>query len=296
MRMRIGLLALGLVAASCSGGTAERTPESSVASTAAQAVPSSTMSTVPADRSDVSVSTAVTPTTTSPAAPPTSTTDGSGVPLSVALEEFIAAAEELDARIRAASDLFNETVVVDPPGCAALDPFPDDCIVLVPPSTVKVIEDLSRDDPIQGIRLPADLDGDLLADLIPAGLDADVQAAVLAVYADLDSRIAALTAMNWDCFERGARSARRFPADFEALRGVVPAVTGFSAPRSSTAGYHLAVEVYLVQLFNHGCNDDVCGGYVYEGRVASAGGVPRAAFDIEVTWVDNRWDVSSVFC
>lgn len=170
------------------------------------------------------------------------------------LAPLFAAAQELDAEISAAAQVYNRGFNREAGTVSA--------------ASVEAIQAL---------------DTTLVRALIPAGMEADLEAAVLAVYADLDSRIAALDggiryldpvegrpgavgdAMG--CLGIGSSSNARFDGDVAAAQAIAatyPPVVPAS-PESEVAGM-LQARLAVVDLSNWGC--DSCGGAVYDAPIA----------------------------
>lgn len=239
---------------------------------------------------DVTTSTQVSPTTGAPtttAAPttteaptttatPTTTVPVPGPTAADSLAGFFAAAEALDADIRAAAVLFNAGFDAD---AGTLDP-----------GVAPVVEAL---------------DAVPLGVLIPGGLSLDLESAVLRVFADLDGRISALYGgvhfLDWDpeaaidCLTGAGPAATRFPddlADARALAGLEPPPT--AAPDSSEAGI-LAVRLTAVHSMNWGCES--CGVLDYdaplpvdwEGRTVSG-------VEFEAAFEDGAWEILIYAC
>ena len=217
-------------------------------------------------------------TTTTPAMPATTTTvTTTAVPTTAAivpvaaserLEGFFTAAEDLDLRIKAGAELFNDT----------LDPNTG----IVESETVKVIYILNAD---------------FLVQMIPGGMTEDLEVAVLAVFADLDSRIASLLGGVEDlsCLAAGGESARRFPDDLAAARNLAATSLAIATTPDSPESGMVAARLVYIQGSNWCCGS--CGGYAYEeqievdweGRVFGPGWIDApfvATFDGEIWQVE----------
>jgi hypothetical protein len=264
-RTVLTLVAVVLAAAGCGGeaGTFGTTPPETTASTGGATTTVASTTTSSPTTSAVATTTSAVVTTTSPAPVPTAAD---------ALAAFFAAAEELDADIRAAAVLFNAGFDAD---AGTLDP-----------GVAPVVEAL---------------DAVPLAALIPGGLSAEVEAAVLRVFADLDGRVSALAGgvrilgypdVEWavDCLTGAGPAATRFPDDLAVARARAaqePAPT--ASPDSPEAGI-LAVRLAAIHSMNWGCES--CGVVDYdaplpvdwEGRTVSG-------VQFEATFEDGAWDI-----
>ena len=162
------------------------------------------------------------------------------VPISASesLAGFFLAAEDLDARIRAAAVQFNET----------LDPDT---------GTVSA----------EAANVIYALDAGPLARLVPGGMTEDLEVAVLAVFADLDSRVAALTGgiQDLDCLPAGGESARRFPDDLATARSLAAAAPAMTAAPDSPESGMVAARLVYIQGSNWCCGS--CGGATYDEQV-----------------------------
>lgn len=210
---------------------------------------------------------AITTTTTAP--PPSAADD---------LALFFAAAEALDADIKAAAAAFN----------AGFD------------------ADAGTIDPSVGPIVDA-LDAVPLGGLIPAGLSEGLETAVLAVFTDLDSRISALQGgvryLGYPdepgalgCLEGGGRSAARFGTDLAAARSLADAeAPPTAAPDSVEAGI-LAVRLTAIHSMNFGC--DSCGGLEYDGpiEVDWPGRTVAGGVEFEAEFTGGAWDILIYAC
>lgn len=241
--------------------------------------------TQPEATTSTEVSTTAAPTTSAPttteettttAAAPT-TTGAPGPSAADTLAGFFAAAEALDADIRAAADVFN----------AGFDPAAG----TLAPGVAPVVEALDA--------VPLGL-------LIPAGLSADLETAVLAVFTDLDGRISALAGgvrgvdypdleFVMNCLTGGGPAATRFPDDLARARemaGLEPPPT--AAPDSPEGGI-LAVRLAAIHSMNWGC--DSCGGLAYDAPIAvDWEGRTVAGVEFEAAYEEGAWQILIYAC
>lgn len=264
----IVVLAVMLLAACGGEGSFGTTQPGGSTSTTNPAPTTTAASTTTATAASTTTATSV-PTTTSAPAPGPTAAD--------ALAEFFAAAEGLDAEIRAAAVLFN----------AGFD------------------EDAGTLDP--GVAPVVDaLDAVPLGVLIPGGLSLDLETAVLRVFADLDGRVSALAGgvrilgypdLEWaiDCLQGAGPAATRFPADLAAARALAaeePPPT--AAPDSPEAGI-LAVRLAAIHSMNWGCES--CGVLDYDAPLpVDWAGRTVAGVEFEATFTDGAWDVLIYAC
>lgn len=267
-RLGAVLILVMLLAAACGGddtfGTTEPQVTTSVGLPTTTAAPTTT----------TVLTTTTAPTTT--AAPTTTTTPAPGPTAADALAEFFAAAEDLDADIRAAAVLFNAGF--------------DETAGTLDPGVAPVVEALDA--------VPLGL-------LIPGGLSLDLETAVLRVFADLDGRISALYGgvhfLEWDpdaavgCLTGAGPAATRFPddlADARALAELEPPPT--AAPDSPDAGI-LAVRLSAIHSMNWGCES--CGVLNYDAALpVDWAGRTVAGVEFEATFTAGAWEILIYAC
>lgn len=190
---------------------------------------------------------AATPTTNSPVATTATATSPpvteavTAVPAAERLVEFFNMAEELDAQIKQAADLFNDTF--------------DSATSTAGAEAVKVIYAL---------------DAAPLAHRVPGGMEQNLEVAVLAVFADLDSRIAALIGGveyggDITCLGFGGESARRFPEDLVTAQSLALATPPPTVALDSPDSGMVAARLAYIQGSNTCCGS--CGGYAYEETI-----------------------------
>ncbi len=194
------------------------------------------------------------------------------------LAAFFAAAEALDADIKAAAEAFNAGFDAD--------------AGTVDPAVEPIVEAL---------------DAAPLADLIPPGLSLELETAVLAVYTDLDSRVAALAggtrylgypdlAGALDCFEWGGDAAARFAADLARARDLAQDEAPPNAAADSEEAGILAVRLTAIHSMNWGC--DSCGGLVYDAAIEVdwAGRTVAGGVEFEAEFTGGTWDILIYAC
>lgn len=267
-RVGLWLVVLLVLFSGCGGDDVfDITTSAPSSTTGAGSTTATSEATTTTSEATTTTTTAASTTTTAP--PPSAADD---------LAAFFAAAEALDADIKAAAAVFN----------AGFD------------------SDAGTIDPSVGPIVDA-LDAVPLGGLIPAGLSLPLETAVLAVFTDLDSRIGALQgAVRYlgypdkpgalGCLEGGGRAATRFPGDLAAARtladGEAPPT---AAPDSAEAGI-LAVRLTAIHSMNFGC--DSCGGLEYDGpiEVDWPGRTVGGGVEFEATFSGGTWEILIYAC
>ncbi len=271
-RMTLAIVVLVLLVAACGDGTAASssttTTVTTMATTTTTAPATTTTTAAPATTTTTTV-----PTTTTTAAPTTTTHPHPNA--ADALADFFAAAENLDADIKAAAAVFNSEW--------------DGVAGTVGPATHAAVDALDA--------VPLGL-------LIPPGLSSNLEVKVLAVFADLDSRIAALDGgaryegdvqFSLDCLGTGGTSADRFAADLATAKALAAQQAAPTAAPDSEAGGILAVRLTAIHSMNWGC--DSCGGVVYTSAMPvdwAAQTVLGVEFDS--SFHDGAWDILIYAC
>ncbi|HSQ37097.1 MAG TPA: hypothetical protein VLS92_04295 [Acidimicrobiia bacterium] len=266
MRRLGAILALTVLLAAACGDEADpfvtTQPDGTSSTEASTSVaPSTTAGTTTTE----GVTTTTAATTTNAPAPGPSAAD--------VLAAFVAAAEALDADIRAAAVLFNEGFDAD---AGTLDP---------------------------GVAPVVDaLDAVPLGLLIPAGLSLELETAVLAVFTDLDGRISALAGgvrgvdypdMEFvlGCLTGGGPAATRFPDDLARARELAELEAAPAAAADSAEAGILAVRLTAVHSMNWGC--DSCGGLEYDApiEVDWAGQMVAGGVEFEAAFEEGAWQI-----
>jgi len=234
------LLALVLLMSTAGCGDDDgAAPTGAEATTAAPAGETTTVTTVASTIESTTTPTTL-PATTTTATTAAVPTTAAIVPVAASerLAGFFTAAEDLDLRIKAGAELFNDT----------LDPNTG----IVDSETVKVIYILSAD---------------FLVRMIPGGMTEDLEVAVLAVFADLDSRIASLLGGVEDlgCLAAGGESAGRFPDDLATARDLAATAPAIATTPGSAESGMVAARLAYIQGSNWCCGS--CGGYAYEESI-----------------------------
>jgi hypothetical protein len=216
--------------------------------------------------------------TTTTTAPPTTTSAALGPTAADTLAAFFAAAEALDADIRAAADVFNAGFDAD---AGTLDP-----------AVAPVVDALDA--------VPLSL-------LIPGGLSPDLETAVLATFTDLDGRIAALAGgvrgvdypdMEFviNCLTGGGPAATRFPDDLARARELAGREPPPTAAADSPEAGILAVRLAAIHSMNWGC--DSCGGLEYDApiEVDWAGRTVAGGVEFEAAFEEGAWQILIYAC
>ncbi len=192
------------------------------------------------------------------------------------LAAFFAAAEQLDADIRAAAVVFNAGFDAD---AGTLDP-----------GVAPVVEALDA--------VPLGL-------LIPGGLSLGLETAVLRVFADLDGRIAALSGgmyfLDWDpvaameCLTGAGPFANRFPADLADAREQAALEPPPTAAADSQEAGSLAVRLAAIHSMNWGCES--CGVLDYDAPLpVDWAGRTVSGVEFEASFNGVSWDVVIYAC
>lgn len=264
---------LGLLAAAC--GNTSTTASTRTPATTATTAATTTLATAEPTATPPAT-TAVTTTTIA-----STTTTFAGPSAADDLEDFLTAAEALDAEIAAAAVVFNRGF--------------DEASGSVSEAAVDAIHAL---------------DVGAVTALIPAGLDVDLETAVLAVYADLESRIAALdggvrylnqgedsgTEFTMECLALGSGSNARFDDDLAAAKRLALLTPPPAAAADSAEAGILAVRIETIRSMNWGC--DSCGGVVVTDPIPVdwAGRTVVDGVGFDATFAGGEWEILIYAC